>query len=623
MRRQLMRLALENAFISPNQPSHDDALIMGFRKEFGHLYPTPPVVIEHNPIGRPYLAMEEIANGQPVNEIEHTIYARVVDPTDLEQAASKENQEQWEIRIEKAEGNAGKGSMRVRKTWAEGQEAEATYVRTSKVVMNDKGDKIELPLPSNKDEFTVFKFLAVQGMRKVRFTFPIIGTDLKWEIDMFPKADGDGYHEWCKIDLEVTNRDQPIPEFPIPLEDVILPEGYGRASDPKVEQQVKGLYDQFFLMKNEFLAPKSTTPAAPDSANDQGIATMTPALPNDVAEPVMSNSSASDEAPEVAPVATPAAQSTTATPDEQLSKALDEPTPESLTPPAKPEGIQTPSTAQEPSVAPVPEADVNGQHNPPAESPNGANPVQDESTTPEQRPDALADDNGQATPDSPDSPDVTPPDLSTPDNMATGAGASDAEPEVAEQTEDDAEAKQAEADQVQTQAKVDQIQTTKKAEATSLGEQDPTEDGKVPVDLIDNPKGDPSVPQNQAPDEAELEDGAGTGGNTTGAADGSAPDENAEGTGDGLGGDLGDTGSTGTVSPDDLNSQDATDPALDEGEEPISDTGNGTNGGEGTDLAEVNGEEQETAAGPEKAPVDEIPVENQRRPEEAEQAVKK
>lgn len=584
MRRQLMRLAIENAFIDPHKPSHDDALIMGFRKEFGHLYPTPPVVIEHNPIGRPYLAMEEIANGQPVNEIEHTFYARVVSPSDLERAASKENQEQWEIRIEKTDGNAGKGSMRVRKTWAEGQEAEASYVRTSKVVMNSKNDKIELPMPSNKDEFTVFKFLAAQGMRKVRYTFPIIGTDLKWEIDMFPKADGEGFHEWCKIDLEVKNREQPIPEFPIPLEDVILPEGYGRVGGPEVEQQVRQLYDQFFLLKNEFLAPQPAL-AAPETANDQGIATVTPALPNDVAEPVVSNTSASDEAPEPAPVQTPAQ---TGAPHEQLTQALNEPTPDTLTPPPAPQGIETPSTAQEPAVAqPEPQLDA-GQENPPAQSPDGADPVQDDSTTPEQTDEAQT------------------PDAATPD--ASG-----------EQPEQDQEAQQAEADQAQTQQHVDQIQAQKKEEATSLGETDPTEDGKVPVDLIDNPKGDPSVPQNNAKPEDNLEDGAGTDGNTTGAADGSAPDENAVGTGDGLGGDLGDTGTTGTVSNDDMTSQDATDPALNEGDEPTADTGNGTNGGEGESNAEVNGEDAAQAAGPEKAPTDEIPVENQKRPEEEEQ----
>lgn len=553
MRRQLMRLALENAFVNVNQPpSHEDALIMSFRKEFGHLYPTPPVVIEHNPLGRPYLTMEEIANGQPVKEIEHTIYARVINPSELDRAASKEHQEQWEIRVPKTDKNAGKGSMRVRKTWNEGKEDEAVYVRTSKVTMNDKGDKIELPLPSNKDEFTIFKFLSEQGMKKVRFTFPIIGTDLKWEIDMFPKADGSGFHEWCKIDLEVRDREQPIPEFPIALDDVILPVGYGRQNGDADEIKVRELYDSFFLTKNEFL-PKAVEPAegSSPSAAEQGIATATP---------VESSDSSSDEAPEPTVSAEPpepAAGTTDVAEHERLSQALSEPNPENLQAPAEPRD---------------------------AAEPNGAEP-QGHDTTPEQAEDNLVEDGLPTKPKQPDN----------------GIEASDADVPPTEE-------EQAEAEQAQTQAKVDQIQAEKKAEAQSQGEPDPTEGGKVPVDLIDNPAGDPSVAT-----EPESEDGAGTSGDTTGAADGSNPDENGEGTGDGLGGELPDgAGTTGT---------EASEPNGQGEAEPTADTANASNG-EGQSNAEVNGEDHVAANAPQHAQPDEVPPENdqgERRPEEATQ----
>lgn len=609
MRRQsLMRLALENAFVDVSKPpSHEDALIMSFRKEFGHLYPSPPVVIEHNPIGRPYLAMEEIANGQPVNEIEHTIYARVVNFSDLEQAASKEMQEQWEIRLEKTDKVAGKGSMRVRKTWNEGKEEEASFVRTSKVVMNEKGDKIELPMPSNKDEFTVFKFLSAQGMRKDRFTFPIIGTNLKWEIDMFPKPDGDGYFEWCKIDLEVQNREQPIPELPIPLEDVILPEGYGRTGGPEVQNQITQLYDQFFLMKNQFLPKGEALPAnGSPTAGDQGLATDVPALPNDTAEPqqVEAKSSPSDDAPVVQVQDTaPAPQASTATdPQQQLDQALNQGVPDNLQVAPEPE-VQEPVTADLPQQDQAQEpAQVDSQtpsaNTPPAQEPTEANGSQPDGTQPEQP--------------GIDQPAEPADDLATKPQAGNEASPNDGSSE--EQTPEEQQEQQAEQTQQETQDKVDAIQQQKKAEAESQGKPDPTEDGKVPVDLIDNPEGDPSM---MKPDDQDNPDGAGeetaNGGDSTGATDGTNPDDNGVGTGDGLGGDLADgAGTTGTDDSSlDLTSADATDPGSEENTVPTSTSGTAEgNNGEGEDNAQVNGEETVAANAPSKAETDEIPPEN-------------
>jgi hypothetical protein len=615
MRRQLMRLALENAFINVNQPpSHEDALIMSFRKEFGHLYPSPPVVIEHNPIGRPYLAMEEIANGQPVNEIEHTIYARVVNFSDLEQAASKENQEQWEIRIEKTEKIAGKGSMRVRKTWLDGKEEEASFVRTSKVVMNEKGDKIELPMPSNKDEFTIFKFLAAQGMRKVRYTFPIIGTNLKWEIDMFPKPDGDGFFEWCKIDLEVQNREQPIPEFPIPLEDVILPEGYGRTGGGEVQNQITQLYDQFFLLKNQFLPRGDAAPAVGStSAGDQGIATAVPALPNDTAEPQQldTHTSASDEAPApaVQDIAPRPAASTAQNPQQQLDQALNQGIPDNLQVQPEPE-VQEPVTAELPQQAQAEEP-------PQVDSTVAQTPAPNEAPAQAEQPEAEAA-QAEGTPlEQPEQPDVSAP-SDTPDELATKPQAGNEAPvednSSTASTPEEQQEQQEEQTQEQTEDKVEAIQQQKKAEAESQGKLDPTEDGKVPVDLIDNPAGDPSM---MKPDDQDNPEGAGeetaNGGNVTGATDGTNPDENGAGTGDGLGGELADgAGTTGTDDDAlDLTSADATDPASEEGTVPTSTSGTAEgNNGSGEDIDQANGEQAGVANVPSKAETDEIPPEN-------------
>jgi hypothetical protein len=479
--------------------------------------------------------------------------------------------------------------------------------------MNDKGDKIELPLPSNVDEFTVFKFLAPQGMRKTRFTFPIIGTNLKWEIDMFPKQDGEGFHEWCKIDLEVQDRNQPIPEFPIPLDDVILPEGYGRTGGPEVQDQVTKLYDEFFLLKNQFL-PKQTE-MAPATAQDEGIATSVAALPNDTAEPaVLDAGSSSDEAPAVTPEtpnqdlpdAVPAQQSTDS-PQAALDQALNQGVPDNLQVAPEPV-IQEPTTGAEPPAEPVQEPGTPNAEPAQAQAPAG------QATDPVNGGDAV-------TPE-PSQPGVEPPAAVEPD-LAT-------KPEQPEEPIDDAKAEdqsvveaskdeqeqQAEQTQSTTQTKVDALQAEKKAEAESQGKLDPTEDGKVPVDLIDNPAGDPSVmePDTDTPEGAGEE--TSNGGNVTGATDGTDPDANALGTGDGLGGDLADgAGTTGTDAPD-INDQDATDPGSEEGTEPTSTAGTaeGANG-EGVDNSEVNGEQQVAANAPSKAETDEIPPEDKRKEE--------
>jgi len=197
------------------------------------------------------IALEEASDGKAVQEVEHVIYGRITDFDQLKDAASMETQEQWEVRIPKTDKNAGKGSIRVRKTVIAG--GDPTYVITTKIPTNADGDKMELPLPSNESNFIQFKFLAEQGLIKNRYHFPIVGTDMVWEVDVFPK-EGGGYHEWCKIDLEVKSRDTPIPELPIQLEDIILPEGFGRQDSEKAAAMITKIYEEFFIAKNQFVS---------------------------------------------------------------------------------------------------------------------------------------------------------------------------------------------------------------------------------------------------------------------------------------------------------------------------------------------------------------------------------
>lgn len=221
--------------------------------------------------GRASVALEEASDGKVITEIEHVIYGKISDFDQLKEAASMESQEQWEVRIPQTEKNAGKGSIRCRKTTIAGGDPD--YVLTTKIPTNKDGDKLELPLPSNEENFLQFKFLADQGMIKNRYHFPIVGTKLVWEVDVFPKPEG-GYHEWCKIDLEVTDRDAIIPELPIQLDEIILPAGYGRQDEEKTAEFITRLYELYFISPNQF-----KNPTQPNTTEAQTVHTGTEETP--------------------------------------------------------------------------------------------------------------------------------------------------------------------------------------------------------------------------------------------------------------------------------------------------------------------------------------------------------
>lgn len=237
----LMRRALESELIHPEQAPEDDDMMVLFQTHFPEHFG-----------GAASYSLEERSDGKAGDEFEHTIYARLTDPSQLSQAKSMEHHSQWEIRIEKTEKNAGKGSIRVRKTWVDGGDPD--FVRVTKIPLDPEGSnakKKEIPLPSNADEFLAFQFLADQGMVKDRYHFPIMGSDLVWEVDCYPK-EGGGYHDWVKIDLEVKDLSAPLPVFPIQFEDVILPVGVGKLTKEEHDEQVSKLYDECFISPNPF-----------------------------------------------------------------------------------------------------------------------------------------------------------------------------------------------------------------------------------------------------------------------------------------------------------------------------------------------------------------------------------
>lgn len=189
---------------------------------------------------------EDPENGTFNKEIEHVYYGRITDFKQLEKANSKERQEQWEVKIPLVGGNAAKGSIRVRSTKI--ADCPIEYTLTSKITLDESGEKMEVSLPTTAEQFIQFKFLAKQGMVKDRYTFDT-ENGLKWEVDVFLDPKG-GYFQWCKIDLEVPSMDTPIPAFPLELTNQI--DGTSLERDSSEDKKVQSLYDQYFLTKNVY-----------------------------------------------------------------------------------------------------------------------------------------------------------------------------------------------------------------------------------------------------------------------------------------------------------------------------------------------------------------------------------
>lgn len=210
------------------------------------------------------VATEERSDGASQKEIELVYYAKL-DAQKLPQTLLREAQEQWTIKIGHTDNNGARGDIRVRKTeyYDDGDLGRTEYVLTTKVRL-DNGETDEIPILSTEDQFFHFKKLAESGMNKVRHTYPIEGTELKWEVDLFINPKG-GFYPWVKIDLELPAdrpADFPIPEVPFEYEEIIKGQNGERA--PAEEAQVRELYETMFLTKN----PDAKSQAEPSVDDD-------------------------------------------------------------------------------------------------------------------------------------------------------------------------------------------------------------------------------------------------------------------------------------------------------------------------------------------------------------------
>lgn len=181
------------------------------------------------------LGLEDIEDGKKRREKEYIWYGRLTNPEVLQKAAKHETQKQSSL---KGKG----GTIRVRETIAMGQ---VRYTLTAKAY-SGRGDADEASTPTSKDLHEVFKAITSESMDKIRYTFPIEDTDLKWEVDVFIDSNGNP-KDWIKIDLEVPSAITEFPPLPVVLAEMI----FGGNAEYTQEQKAKldELYSSVFINK--------------------------------------------------------------------------------------------------------------------------------------------------------------------------------------------------------------------------------------------------------------------------------------------------------------------------------------------------------------------------------------
>lgn len=188
--------------------------------------------------------------GKAIREKEFTIFARIMNFSQLKNANRGEIQEQYIIPVEQTEENAGKGSIRVRKITA--RNGRSRYELTTKNKMGE-GDSIEVTVPTTKENFIQFKVLSTVSMLKHRYTFNIKGTDKKWEIDAVPDGNG-SYCPWVRCEIEVDDLEsKDIPELPLEVEELILPPELGKLTQEEYDEKTKPIMDRFFTSSNPYI----------------------------------------------------------------------------------------------------------------------------------------------------------------------------------------------------------------------------------------------------------------------------------------------------------------------------------------------------------------------------------
>lgn len=182
-------------------------------------------------------ALEERTDGVADKEKEYVWYGQISDFAQLKGAVSTETQSQSSMK-------GANGTTRVRRVLKD--DGQADHFLTCKNYTGN-GECDEVTQRTTEDMWKAYRGATKESMDKVRYVFPIEGTNLKWEVDVFVGPDQAGFKPWCKIDLESPTDLTEFPELPIQLNEVIFHPL--KQYTPEQDKKVKELYANVFINK--------------------------------------------------------------------------------------------------------------------------------------------------------------------------------------------------------------------------------------------------------------------------------------------------------------------------------------------------------------------------------------
>lgn len=200
-----------------------------------------------------FLKTKEPNIGKAVREKEHVVFARLLNFAQLKKAKRAEKQTQYIIEAPKTEENVTGGSIRIREI-IKGKNGEPKYLLTTKAKVQE--GKIEVTVPTTKQNFIQFGTMCNVSMVKHRYFFPIEGTEFEWTIDCVPDGNG-GYCPWVRCEIEVSDLSAKVPELPLETEELILPPEMSEITEEEFDAKTKPLLDRFFVKKNPYVKEES------------------------------------------------------------------------------------------------------------------------------------------------------------------------------------------------------------------------------------------------------------------------------------------------------------------------------------------------------------------------------
>lgn len=218
----------------------------------------------------------EDTSGETGVEREHIVWVKLKDIDDVakfdwsvsdHEVIYPREIRQVKINVEKTEQNFIGGMIRVREITD--YESNVTYELTLKQSHSEEGKEFtETMIPATKDLFVQMAGLADDMVTKHRYYIPVAGSDMVWEVELAPNGEG-GYHQWARMEIEVTNLDEPLPVIPFPTEEIILPPGFGDMEKAEWEQKNQELFDSLYVQKGPLV--EYTHPDAPEEADENAV----------------------------------------------------------------------------------------------------------------------------------------------------------------------------------------------------------------------------------------------------------------------------------------------------------------------------------------------------------------